>query len=137
MNILGSNVVYKIFLMLVLAAVSQSVMAEFVEFRKLDVATVYTDNSGIVKDGNTALLWIMIDYKSPQPDKTGKSVLSDKLQYQYDCKEKQFRIVASSAHAGNMATGETVTVNPDPPVLIPVAAGSMDEEFWKMACEES
>jgi hypothetical protein len=128
---------HKFFIMLVLAAVSQSAMAEFVEFRKLDVATIYTDKSSIVKNGNTAVLWIMIDYKSPQPDKTGKSVLSDKLQYQYDCKEKQFRIVASSAHAGNMATGETVSVNPDPPVLTPVAAGSMDEEFWKMACEKS
>jgi hypothetical protein len=128
---------YKLSVMLVLSVFSQSALADFVEFRKLDVATVYTDKSSIVKNGNTAVLWIMIDYKSPQPDKTGKSVLSDKLQYQYDCDEKQYRIIASSAHAGNMATGETVTVNPDPPVLTPVAAGSMDEEFWKMACEKS
>jgi hypothetical protein len=131
------DVMHRYFVILALAVVCQSVMAEFDEFRKLDVATVYTDESSIARNGNTALLWIMIDYKSPQPDKSGKSVLSDKLQYQYDCKEKQYSIIASSAHAGNMATGETVSVNPDPPVLTPVEAGTMVEEFWKMACTQS
>lgn len=122
------------FLSLALTAISCSAMAEFVEFTKLEMATIYVDKESLGKEGNRAKMWFMIDYNAPQSDKVGKSVLSDKLQYQYDCKEKRFQIIASSAHAGNMATGETVSVNPDPPVLTPVAPGTLDESFWEMAC---
>jgi hypothetical protein len=128
------NFVRNIFLILILVLLSQVAMAEFIEFTKLDVATIYVDKSSLVKKGNVSKLWVMIDYNSPQSDKVGKMVLSDKLQYQYDCKGKQFQIIASSAHAGQKATGETVSVNPDPPVLTPVVAGTLDESFWKIAC---
>jgi len=128
---------YKVFLILLLVVVSQSAMAEFIEFKKLDVATIYIDKSSINKKGNTAKMWIMIDYKEPQSDKVGKSVLSDKVQYQFDCKEKRFQIIASSAHAGHKGTGETVSVNPDPPVLTPVAPGTLDESFWEMTCTKT
>jgi len=122
------------FLSLALTAISCSAMAEFVEFTKLDMATIYVDKESLVKKGNRAKMWIMIDYNAPLSDKVGKSVLSDKLQYQYDCKEKQYQIIASSAHSGNMATGKTVSVNADPPVLTKVAPGTLDENFWEMAC---
>lgn len=123
-----------VFLSLALTAISFSAMAEFVEFTKLEMATIYVDKESLVKEGNRAKMWIMIDYQAPLSDKVGKSVLSDKLQYQYDCKEKQFQIIASSAHSGHMAKGETVSVNPDPPMLTPVALGTLDESFWEMAC---
>lgn len=127
-------VVHKFALILFLTFASQVAIAEFVEFTKLDVATIYVDKSSLVKKGNVSKLWVMIDYNSPQSDKVGKMVLSDKLQYQYDCKEKQFQIIASSAHAGQKATGEIVSVNPDAPVLTPVVPGTLDEKFWEIAC---
>ena len=65
-------------------------MEEFFEFIKLDMATISVDKESLVKKGNRAKMWIMIDYNAPLPDNVGKSLLSDKLQCQYDCKEKQF-----------------------------------------------
>jgi hypothetical protein len=122
------------FLLLALTATSCRAMAEFVEFTKVDIATIYVDKESLEKKGNTAQMLILIDYNTPLSDKVGKSVLSDKLQYQYDCQEKRFQIIATSAHSGHMATGETVSVTPDPPLLTPVALGTLDESFWAMAC---
>src|SRR5258705_6411097 len=108
--------------------------AEWDVFEATPEATIYVDPSSIHKEGDRAEMWALIDYKEPQPDKTGKRVSSDKLRYQYDCKAKQFSITATSAHAGPMASGETINVNPDPPQVTPVPPGTMAERMWERAC---
>jgi hypothetical protein len=109
-------------------------VAKWVVFESMPDATIYLDPSTIHKEGDRAEMWALIDYERPQPDKTGKQVLSDKIHYQYDCKEKTLRIIDTSAHAGPMATGETINVNPDPPELMSIAAGTLSESLWKRAC---
>ena len=42
------------FLSLALTAISCSAMAEFVEFAKLEMATIYVDKESLVKKGNRA-----------------------------------------------------------------------------------
>ena len=111
--------------------------AEWVVFEAAPDATIYIDPSTIKKEGGRAEMWAMIDYASPQPDKTGKQVMSDKLQYQYDCSGKQLSIVATSAHTGSMASGEIVNVNPDPPQLTPIPAGTTAEKMWQHACGDA
>jgi hypothetical protein len=108
--------------------------AEWVVFEAMPDATIYVDPSTIQRAGDRAEMWVLIDYKSPQPDKTGKPVLSDKLHYQYECREKQLRILATSAHAGPMASGETINISPDPPQSAPVEAGTTAEKMWQRAC---
>jgi hypothetical protein len=109
-------------------------VARWVVFEAAPDATIYVDPSTIQKDGNQASMWVLIDYQQPQLDKTGKQVMSDKLHYQYDCSERQLSIVATSAHAGPMASGEIINVNPDPPQLTPVPAGTTAEKMWQHAC---
>jgi hypothetical protein len=109
-------------------------VAEWVVFETMTDATIYIDPSTIRKDGDRAVMWALIDYRKPQLDKTGKQVMSDKLHYQYDCRGRQFSIIATSAHAGAMASGEIINVNPDPPQLTPVPAGSTAEKMWLHAC---
>jgi hypothetical protein len=106
----------------------------WVVFETLPDATIYVDPSSIRREGNRAEMWVLIDYRSPQPDKTGKQVLSDKLRYEYDCRARQLSIIDTSAHAGPMASGETINVNPDPPQLTPVPAGTTAERMWSRAC---
>lgn len=118
----------------VISACKPAPVAEWVAFEAMPDATIYLDPSTIHKEGDRAEMWALIDYKDPQPDKTGKQVLSDKLHYQYDCKQKTLSIIDTSAHAGPMATGETINVNPDPPQLTPIAAGTLSESLWKRAC---
>jgi len=108
--------------------------SEWVVFEAAPDATIYVDPSTIRKEGGRAEMWVLIDYASAQPDKTGKQVMSDKLHYQYDCVKKQFSITDTSAHAGPMASGETVNVNPDPPVLTPIPADTTAERMWQHAC---
>jgi len=112
-------------------------VAEWVVFEATPDATIYVDPSTILKEDSRAEMWVLIDYKRPQPDKTGKQVLSDKLHYQYDCKEKQFSIIATSAHAGPMASGETINISPDPPQVTPVPEGTTAEKMWERACGDA
>jgi len=117
-----------------LASCKPAPIAEWVVFEASPDATIYIDPTTIQKDGDHAEMWVLIDYKQPQPDKTGKQVLSEKLHYQYDCKARLFSIIGTSAHAGPMASGETINVNPDPPQLAPVPAGTTAEQMWQRAC---
>jgi hypothetical protein len=111
--------------------------AEWVVFEAAPDATIYIDPSTVRKKGGNAEMWVLIDYASPQPDKTGKQVMSDKLHYKYDCVDKQLSITDTSAHAGPMGSGETINVNPDPPVLTPVPAGTTAEKMWQRACDDA
>jgi hypothetical protein len=120
-----------------IASCKPAPVAEWVVFEAAPDATIYVDPSTIKKEGGRAEMWVLIDYKSPQPDKTGKQVMSDKLHYQYECVEKQFSIVDTSAHAGPMAGGETININPDPPQLTPVPAGTTAEKMWQRACGDA
>lgn len=117
-----------------IASCKPAPVAQWVVFEAAPDATIYVDPSTIQRNGNQASMWVLIDYRQPQPDKTGKQVMSDKLHYQYDCVDKQFSITETSAHAGPMAGGETINVNPDPPVVTPVPAGTTAEKMWQRAC---
>ncbi len=117
-----------------IASCKPAPVAQWVVFEAAPDATIYVDPSTIQKDGDQASMWVLIDYQQPQLDKTGKQVMSDKLHYQYDCSGKQLSIVATSAHAGPMASGEIINVNPDPPQLTPVPAGTTAEKMWQHAC---
>jgi len=120
-----------------IASCKPAPVSEWVVFEAAPDATIYVDPSTIRREGDRAEMWVLIDYASPQPDKTGKQVMSDKLQYQYDCSGKQLSIVATSAHTGPMASGEIVNVNPDPPQLTPIPAGTTAEKMWQHACGDA
>jgi len=120
----------------VLVSCKPEPVAEWVVFESMPEATIYVDPSTIHRQGDHAEMWVLIDYKQALPDKTGKQVLSDKIHYQYDCKGKTLSIVGTSAHAGPMASGEIINVNPDPPEETPVPPGTTAENMWKHACGE-
>lgn len=111
--------------------------AQWVVLHAAPEATLYTDPSTLDKEGNNATLWVLIDYKQPQLDKTGKHVLSDKLHYQFHCKDQTLSIIATTAYAGPMASGEIVNENPDAPQVTPIDPGTLAEDMWKQACGDT
>lgn len=111
-----------------------SFAADWVVFHVAQDATLYTQPLTVIKEGRSAKMWALIDYKQPQQDKTGKLVLSDKLQYQYDCQNKTQSIIATTAYTGPMASGDIVNENPDPPEVTPIPAGTLAESLWQQAC---
>ena len=131
------KIVFRIFLSTIAYVFTLCSPAQAQEWLIFDTApegSIYINPSSIRKEGSRAEMWVLIDYKMPQPDKTGKQVLSDKLHYQYDCKAKQFSIIETSAHAGPMGSGETININPDPPQLTAVPENSTAEKMWERAC---
>lgn len=116
------------------AAVSKAAKApHWVIFETLPEGIIFIDAASIQKQGNRADMWVLIDYKQPQDDRTGKKIKSDKLHYRYDCDGRTFTIVTSSAHAGAMGNGAVIDVNADPQVS-PVPPGTTAEQMWKRAC---
>jgi hypothetical protein len=102
-------------------------------FETMAEGSIYIDAGSIERHGSRADMWVLIDYKQPQDDRTGKKIKSDTLHYRYDCSAKQFSIVTSSAHAGAMGSGAVIDVNADPQ-MSSVPPGTTAEQMWKRAC---
>jgi len=84
----------KLLLTLLLAVVSSTTMAEWVEVdTNYSVGlTAYADPVTIRKLGNIVKMWILYDYTMAQTNAT-KPYLSIKARWKFDCKEEQIQIL--------------------------------------------
>lgn len=108
----------------------------WVVFEVMPEGTIYVDPGSIQRQGNRADMLVLIDYKQPQDDRTGKKINSDTLHYRYDCSGRQFSILSSSAHAGAMGSGAIIDTNADAQMNL-VPPGTTAEQMWKRACGEA
>jgi hypothetical protein len=127
----------KAIFLLLLAVVSSSAAAEWVEVFRDEAITVYADPATIRMAGNRATMWVLYDYKSVQSSNSSKPYRSSKKQSEYDCKEDQSRILSLTAHSGNMAEVDTVFSLSKPEEWEPVPLSSLAELMWKIACGKS
>jgi len=129
----------KIILMMLLAAASGSVAAEWVKVSGNDdeIATVYVDPATVRKTGHRVTMWSLFDYKTPRvPGGPLEPYMSMRGQSEYDCKLMRSRALAISFHPKNMAQGELTYANTDPDNWRPVSPGSVAETLWKRACRK-
>ena len=96
-----------------LMAVSAGAMAEWTKIGGSTTASSadfdnYADLSTIRKSGNTAKMWIVMDFKKAQTAANGKSYLSTMARYEYDCNEEKYRFLALYNYSGNMRNGDIV-----------------------------
>jgi hypothetical protein len=75
-----------------------------------DGASVYVDLDTIRRKGNLVKLWLLWDSKKPR-EAEGKSYLSSRDQWQVDCEEERYRVLASTWYSGTCCrvTGFSVT----------------------------
>lgn len=126
---------YKAFLMMVLAVVSSSAAAVWVEVGSDETATVYADPATIRKTGKRVKMWSLFDYKTARvPGKPLEPYLSMRGQSEYDCKNGRTRALSMSFHPRNMARGEVTYTNAKRDNWRPVAPGTAAENLWKTAC---
>ena len=124
----------KLLITLLLAVLSTSAMAEWVQINANNNSTTYVDPTTIRKVGNKVKMWTMHDYKTMQIYE-GKYYLSNKSQFEYDCKNETSASVADLSFSDNMGSGQLVSsyykngLNP-----LPVSPGSIGEFVWKIAC---
>ena len=124
----------KIWPILLLAAVSSSAAAEWVEIASNQDFTAYVDPVSIRKTGDRVKMWELIDLKAVKVSAAGKDYRSSKTQSEYDCKAGQWRFFFFSDHSGHMGEGEVVYRDADPCTWGPVVLGTISEALWRFAC---
>ena len=126
----------KVILMLLLAVVSSSAMAEWVQIGGYGGAAIYADSSNIHKEGNIVRMWNLYNHNIAQREAGGKMYLSAEQQEEFDCKEKQMRSLYFSYHSGNMGEGESVYSNSfsNNSKWDPIEPDSKGEHLLKYAC---
>jgi hypothetical protein len=123
----------KLLLLLMLAAVSNSAMAEWVAIGTGDGFILYANPETIRKSGNKVKMWSLTDYNSVR-EVGSEKFLSDKSQGEYDCKKEQAKNLYSSWHSENMGKGNVVSTTNKPREWFPVAPDSIGEVSLKFAC---
>ena len=128
----------KLLLTLMLAVVSSSAIAEWVEIGETDkettkayASTFYADPDTIRITGNRVKMWSLVDYKITMEE---IGVTSSKSQDEYDCKEKKQRVLFISFYSRHMGKGETVVIHNERGDWKPTSPGSANEAILKFAC---
>jgi surface-adhesin protein E len=119
-----------------LAAVSSTAMAEWVEVGRSESETLYVDPSTITIRGtaNGARMWALKDFNAPQRLGRREPFKSEKVEREYDCELAQSRLLYFTSHSENMAGGEVVDFNFVPGDWTPVPPDTGLDELWKIAC---
>ena len=121
-------------LMLLLAVWSSSAAAAWVAIGGNDVSNTYADPATIRKAGDKVKMRHLVDFNSVQLKASGRRYLSEKLQYEYDCKQEQARMLNFSSHSGNMGAGAMVEGEFRPGKWEPLPPGSLVAYLRKFAC---
>lgn len=121
-------------LIILLSLFSTSVFAQWQLLGKNNDETAYTDTA-TVHNGEHVRMWGLFDLKSPRPfgDMT---YLSIKIKREYACHDKKSRVIAMSAHAGNMGTGDLLYSNNTVETWADVQPDSAEEALLNIACEK-
>jgi hypothetical protein len=124
----------KAILMLLLAVVSSSAAGAWVNVGGNEIYTAYADPVTIRKSGTVVKMRNLADFKTVQASDKCKLFMSQKMQSEYDCKEKRTRLLDFTWHSGNMGRGEIVLSGSGPSQWEPVAPLSGNAILWKFAC---
>ena len=104
----GSGVAMRKVILMMLLAMSSSATAEWVAVGGNEVSNTYVDPVTVFKTGDKVKMWHLVDFNTVQVKATGKRYMSEKLQYEYDCKEERARMLNFLSHSGNMGGGVMV-----------------------------
>jgi Surface-adhesin protein E len=118
----------RIILVLLLAMVSTSAMAEWVKIGIDSKATYYVNPASIRKYDDRANLWRLSDFKS------GEAYRSSKSNVEFDCKASQFRTLFYSLYSKRMGEGKTVYSNGVTQEWRSIPPDSAMEYYFQMAC---
>ncbi len=124
----------KALLMGLLAVVSSSAVAKWVEIGGNESATAYADLATIEKAGNLVKMWDLLDFKVVQARPYGTPYRSQKSRQEYDCKEERARILDVLRYAENMGGGEEARADSDPDEWKPARPGSTLAMLRAFAC---
>ena len=127
--------IFAVFALLLLTA--QPALADWVEvnFSSKRGMTTYIDPQTVRLHGNLAQMWVLDDFKEAQQSRWSAPYRSAKVLQEFDCAEKQSRIVSMTRYAETMGRGEVVLSGDEPDGdWITITSGSIHKLLFKMAC---
>lgn len=125
----------KAILMLLLAVVSNSALAQLVEIGSDKTITIHADPATIQRMGSKVIMWEVGDFKTANVS-AGKTFKSMRKQQEYECKEKQIRTLRTILYSDSMGKGEVVQTDHKPRNWEPVSPGSYGDFLWRTACKK-
>ena len=99
-----------------------------------DTVTSYADTATIIRNGNTATMWSLFDYKGFQR-MVEVGYYSQKTHAEYDCVAKHLRGLSLTLHADKMGEGKVIYEDTSPHDWEPVVPDTMSETLLKVACK--
>ena len=126
----------KLLLILVLAIMSRSVMAEWVRvnYDSGNSSTTYVNSFTIEKFDRTVKMWSLVDYEKAQERAFLPLYMSINRQNEFNCIEVKMRELYASYHAKNMGEGKVNFSDNIPDSWTVVLPDSIGRELWKYAC---
>ena len=123
-------------LTLVLAVLSGSALAEWVEIEKFDDGMrVFVDKATARRFGDTAQVLHLVRWGEPQVEAGSPNYLSTIVRTSYDCVGKREKYLASSSYAGPMGNGAKVISDEDEvDNWYTISDSSLEDKLWKIAC---
>ena len=133
-----------------LAVVSSNAMAEWdFAWKSADGGTsYYINSSAILKYGNKAKMWVLVDHNKAIKINLGKKaikvkinlrkrVFSYKAQFEYKCDEKHYRTLFKTTYSKNMAKGKVIDTFDEPDEWSPVVPENASGALMYKACTDS
>lgn len=119
--------------------IAGNAIADWTKVGEAGDSITYAAIDEIERNGTTAKMWSLFDFQDPREDRSsGSPYLSQIGMYEFECEQKEARILFYSRHSGHMGEGETVFSRDLPDNdWRPVPAGSLRETEWSIACGHS
>ena len=118
--------------LLVMLAASP-VMAEWTQVARSVEATIFYDRDSLRKSGSMVKMWTLTNFASTEIIE-GKLHRSAKSQYEYDCTEERYRLLATIFYELVGGAGKVTASEASLGPWYPVAPQSMAQRLWKVAC---
>ena len=99
---------------ILLALAATAAIAGWEKFAETVMAVHYLDPASIRKDGNFRRVWELQDFK--KPDSAG--AMSQRFLWEFECRESQYRRVASSSHSEPHLGGTILQISSDSGLMV-------------------
>lgn len=96
-------------------------------------SAAYGDTSTVVREGGQAIMWTLIDYRTPRR-LVELAYRSQKSRVEYRCSQSEARVLGVTLHAGAMGEGRTVYEDPSEQPWAPVEPDSVSAKLLAAAC---
>lgn len=123
-----------VFLLMLLAVVSNSALAEWVKVYGNDKVVAFADPSTFHKRGNIVKISSLFDFRAGNVLSDGDSYLSVLRETEFNCKDHLQHMVGYAIYSGSMGKGKVLENGADPQDWKPVSQMNIAHAMWQFAC---